>query len=151
MDKKIKVKHNPCGHEFKIRARFIQEKYLPCAACKTNSNEKLIAEFLKDKNIDFKTQYTFNELRGKKKQFLRFDFAVFKNNKIKFLLEYDGIQHFKAIDFFGGQEALEENKTRDKKKNYFCKTNNIKLIRIPYFEKDLTNFLNKLIRVEGLI
>lgn len=44
------------------------------------------------------------------------------------------MQHFKAIDYFGGNEALNDTKYRDNVKNNYCKQNNIKLIRIPYWD-----------------
>ena len=49
-------------------------------------------------------------------------------------VEYDGTQHFKSVDFFGGEESLKYTKINDKIKNNFCKKSNIKLIRINYKE-----------------
>ena len=55
------------------------------------------------------------------------------------LIEYDGQQHFKPIDFAGKGEEwaiknMLETQRRDNIKTQYCKDNNIKLIRIPYFE-----------------
>ena len=38
-------------------------------------------------------------------------------------VEYQGDQHFKPIDFFGGQEAFEENVKRDQRKKQLCEEN----------------------------
>lgn len=43
-------------------------------------------------------------------------------------VEYQGAQHYEAIDFFGGQEALEKTIERDKAKRKKCKENNCQLI-----------------------
>lgn len=43
-------------------------------------------------------------------------------------IEYQGKQHFEAIDFFGGEEALEQNKLRDKTKRERCQRMGVKLI-----------------------
>ena len=52
--------------------------------------------------------------------------------KLNLAIEYDGIQHYTPIEFFGGEKALMEQKDRDKQKDKYCKNHNIKLIRIPY-------------------
>ena len=39
------------------------------------------------------------------------------------------------VSTFGGVEAFERQKKRDKIKNQYCKKNGIKLIRIPYTMK----------------
>ncbi|WP_159023138.1 hypothetical protein [Formosa sp. L2A11] len=43
-------------------------------------------------------------------------------------VEYQGKQHYQAVDFFGGQEALEKTIERDKRKMEKCKVNNCTLI-----------------------
>ena len=53
-----------------------------------------------------------------------------------FVIEYDGKQHFKPVDIFGGQDGFEETQLHDQIKTQYCKDNNIELIRIPYWEKD---------------
>lgn len=45
-------------------------------------------------------------------------------------IEYQGIQHYKAIDFFGGQEGFEKTIERDKRKRLLCKENNCNLILV---------------------
>jgi len=52
------------------------------------------------------------------------------------LIEYDGIQHFKPIKYFGGEEKFKFQQKTDFIKNEYCKNNNIKLLRIPYWEFD---------------
>ena len=75
-----------------------------------------------------------------------FDFYLTKHN---ICVEYDGIQHFESVEYFGGEQVFNETKIRDEIKNEYCKNNNIHLIRISYkdniIEKlnyELTNFLN---------
>ena len=52
-------------------------------------------------------------------------------------IEYDGIQHFKPIKAWGGEEGLKKNIERDKIKEEKCKENNVTLIRFTYKENDL--------------
>jgi hypothetical protein len=49
-------------------------------------------------------------------------------------IEYDGIQHFESVDYFGGELGFINTQMRDNIKNEYCKNNNIKLIRIPYWD-----------------
>ena len=60
---------------------------------------------------------------------LRFDFYLPEYNTC---IEFDGLQHFKPIERFGGVEYFEDIKKKDKIKNEFCFDNKIELIRISY-------------------
>jgi very-short-patch-repair endonuclease len=71
-------------------------------------------------------QYSFKEISK-----LKFDFYI---ESLNLCIEYDGIQHFEAIEHFGGEEALLKTKERDEIKNNYCFNNNINLLRIPYWE-----------------
>ena len=47
-------------------------------------------------------------------------------------IEYQGIQHYRPIDFFGGEEALAQRQELDRQKRQLCKENHIRLIEWPY-------------------
>jgi len=51
-------------------------------------------------------------------------------------VEFQGIQHFKAFDYLGGERALRQTQRRDKKKAALCETNGIKLVTINEDEED---------------
>lgn len=59
--------------------------------------------------------------------------------KLKLAIEYDGIQHFKPIEAWGGEEGLKKNIERDKMKEEKCLENNVNLVRFTYKESDLLN------------
>ena len=67
---------------------------------------------------------------------LRFDFAIFDNNKLILLIEYDGEQHFKWLKGWQTKEEFEKLQYHDQLKNTYCKNNNIPLLRIPYYDFD---------------
>lgn len=48
---------------------------------------------------------------------LRFDFVIFNLNKLYYIIEFDGEQHYKSIDYFGGDKHLKETQERDIIKN----------------------------------
>ena len=115
-----------------------------CPICKETKGEKIVRNYLIENNIIFESQKNFKDCIYKK--YLFFDFYLPDYN---ICIEYDGEQHFKSVDYFGGEKVFEENKIRDKIKNEYCNNNNIRLIRISYDEKitdklnyKLANFLN---------
>ncbi|QQO92524.1 homing endonuclease [Staphylococcus phage Machias] len=130
---KIKVKHKQCGNEYSVLIRHIIYDKNKCSKCQdfvNSRDEKEINKFLIEMGVDFERQYKFEDDKVKN---LRFDFAVFKNNEIK-LIEFDGEFHFK--EKFGGPKAFEKVVYNDYLKNKFCFDNNIKLLRIPYWESN---------------
>jgi hypothetical protein len=100
-----------------------------CSRCKESKGENKIRIFLKRNNIIFEQEKTFDNCFHKSK--LIFDFYIPENN---LCIEFDGIQHFKPMSFFGGKEGYEDTIKRDGIKNKFCLENNIDLIRISYKE-----------------
>lgn len=51
---------------------------------------------------------------------------------LKTAVEYQGIQHYLAIDFFGGEEALAKRQELDQLKKEKCLENQVRLIEWPY-------------------
>jgi hypothetical protein len=110
---------------------------LSCGCLRSSFGEKIIENLLKENNIVYQKEYSFSNLVSENNIPLRFDFAIFNNNKIQILIEYDGEQHYldKANNFWKN-DNLSQRKNRDELKNIYCKTHNIKLVRIPYWEKN---------------
>lgn len=70
---------------------------------------------------------------------LRFDFYIPKLNTV---IEFDGLQHYEAVEHFGGEDVFREQKIKDKIKNDYCRLNNINMLRIAY---------NKLNEIEDIL
>lgn len=146
---KIRCKHNKCGHIWCISpGKFLIGNR--CPQCAESKGEQTIREYLKDNNVKFLPEYTFGDLTGVGGGLLRFDFAVFCNNDdLEFLIEYDGEFHYQDIYEDGNYEVLQ---IHDKRKNQYCKNNNIPLLRIPYWEFDkIEQILDKWLIKYGLI
>jgi len=47
-------------------------------------------------------------------------------------IEYQGVQHFIPVDFFGGEEALALRRELDQQKKELCEANGVRLIEWPY-------------------
>ena len=108
--------------------------------------EKIISAVLDSNDIQHTFQYTFSNCRDNKP--LMFDIAFYKNSLLTGLIEFQGVQHYKSIERFGGEEALKNNKKRDKIKFDYCKVNNIPLLVIPY-NQDLKTLLKNFIEPLG--
>lgn len=132
---------NNCGNEnFETRGNNLQSGGTTSCGCVSSRGEKYISQILQQNNINFATQYSFNDLKSENNYKLRFDFAVFENNQLSYLIEFDGRQHYDGPDAKWSQAwSLEQQQERDELKNNYCKQNNIKLKRIPYFKiKDIS-------------
>lgn len=122
-----------CGNQhFVVKGDYLRNGDTKSCGCLISNNESKIAQLLIENNITFKQQYTFSELTstGRSCDKLPFDFAIFENNKLSYLIEYDGEQHFSKRHAWN-EEAFKKTQTNDMLKNNFCFSHNIPLIRIP--------------------
>jgi very-short-patch-repair endonuclease len=97
-----------------------------CPICRESRGEKGIRAFLIRNKINFNTQYKFENCRYVRR--LIFDFYLPYHN---ICIEYDGEHHY-GIGIYS--ENFNSIKVRDNIKTNFCDKNNIKLIRIPYWD-----------------
>lgn len=109
--------------------------------------ERVIAGFLKAAKIDFQSEWSDATLRGEnQKKPLYFDFAIFDNTRnVVLLIEYQGMQHFKEIEMFGGAKSYKRLKMHDQRKKDYAQINHIPLLEIPYSIsslEDIVSFLN---------
>ncbi len=93
-----------------------------CESCNLSHLEKEIEDILKKENVNFIKQQKFNWL--KYKRLLKLDFYLPDYN---IAIECQGIQHFKAINYFGGIKNLKYIKNNDKIKKELCEQNGVKL------------------------
>lgn len=118
-----------------------------CRECSSDKSkgEKFIKEYLDVHNITHSREYTFDNLITDLGRKPRFDFAIFDtNNRLKLLIEYNGAQHYKSVERFGGEEFFKRRQELDVLKINYCNQNNIPLLVIPYTEfKNLDRILNE--------
>ena len=118
-----------CGNEVKVTTTDLLSGNTQSCGCLKSKGQEEISKLLTQHNISFVTEKIFDNFqyettKGKP----RFDFYI--DNK--YIIEFDGIQHFENNSFF--PLSLKEQKERDQVKNSWCKENNIPLIRIPYWQ-----------------
>jgi len=142
--KKVEVRHNACNHIFSTTPNnFLKGNR--CPNCFVSKGELAIENALKDKNVLFTREVTFDDL--KIEGLLRYDFGLYdKDKNLKLLIEYDGRQHFEPIEAWGGESEFVKTLERDKIKTNYAMNNNIPLKRIPYWEyRNIEKIVNSLL------
>lgn len=124
-----------CGNETIVAGITLRVGEVKSCGCLRSKGEMLINSILKEHNIHFQREYSFNDLYVNSKK-AKFDFAILNdNNELLLLIEYQGIQHFNNSDF--GRIQRENS---DPKKREYCQKHNIKLVEIPYIDYDKINW-----------
>ena len=91
-----------------------------------SKGERKIRTWFLNNNIKFEPQYSFDDLKK-----YSFDYYL---PDLNFCVEYDGEYHYNSYKRIGGNDKLLKIKKRDHIKDSFCYENNIKLLRIPYWD-----------------
>lgn len=113
----------------KVRTSDLTSGKTTSCGCIKSVGEEKIALLLSQAGIIFEKEKTFDNCRfPDTNKLARFDFYV--DNK--YLIEYDGIQHFEPSFDYLNKNNFKNTKKRDEYKNNWCKENNIPLIRIKY-------------------
>lgn len=136
-----------CGEIFSRKFNSFKDSkqyYCNKCSCKISIGERIIMEFLRDNNIAYNFQHKFLTCKNQKK--LSFDFYLPNYNMC---IEFDGRQHFEVVNAFGGEKELEKCKLRDSIKDKYCKEQQIKLLRIPYWDiKNINEILQKNLNIQ---
>ena len=107
--------------------------------CNRPNGEQKISQYLSKKNIEFIPQMKFDGLVGESKK-LSYDFYVPLFN---LLIEYQGEQHERPIEHFGGEEQFIKQQKYDSLKEQYAKENGYNILYIWYYDYDnVENILN---------
>lgn len=95
-------------------------KGVGCPKCNKSKLEEEISLFLERNDFDFEEQKKFDWLKN-----YELDFYIEKYNVA---IECQGIQHFKPVEMFGGEEQFIKQKQWDTEKKQLCEENGVKLL-----------------------
>lgn len=108
-----------------------------CPDCNIKSKgEENIKQYLKTHNIPYTSPFVPNTCKDKNP--LHFDFKI--NN---ILIEFQGLQHYKPIDHFGGIKQFKTQLRHDEIKRTWAKANNYTEIEIKYND-NINNILDSI-------
>ena len=135
-----------CGNIINVYGKDLTSNNVQSCGCIQSSYEMKIYDILKKLKINFKKEQSFPDLISQKKRRLRYDFSIIKNNKIIGLIEFQGDQHFKPIEHFGGEQEFKKRQLHDKMKYEYAIKNNLPLLYLTKddnLEMKIKQFLNE--------
>lgn len=126
-----------CGHTTVVSRCSLLRGAIKTCGCLRSIGENNIKNILDSKSIRYKQQKSFTDLISKFGGYPLYDFAILdSNNNVIRLIEFDGNQHNKPYEYFGGEEKFLKVQENDTLKNQYALSHNIPLVRIPYSKRD---------------
>lgn len=112
-----------------------------CPYCNIVKGEVKILNYLLQQNIEYEKPKSYDGLYGIGGGKLSYDFYLPKFN---LLIEYQGTQHEKPVEHFGGEEQFLKQQEHDKRKREYALNNNIQLLEIWYYDfSNIEDILNE--------
>lgn len=122
-----------CGTEKSISRNDLKSGISVSCGCKSaTSMEQIVRDYLDERGIKYEAQKKFDNLLGVGGNNLSYDFAIYKNNQLIYLIECQGEQHYRPVGYFGGQKKFEIQQKHDALKKEYAKNNNMQLVEIKY-------------------
>lgn len=115
-----------CGNYCIVQHQYLTYGDTVSCGCIHSKGEWQIQQILDSLNINYQREFTFDDLIDKCR--LRFDFALFKNNDLYCLIEYQGEQHWNPNNGYYNEDII----AHDKMKQIYCEQHHIPLFIIPY-------------------
>lgn len=139
-----------CGNSnFVARSILISGQSRSCGCLNEYKMESFVKSFLDINGLNYESQVIFDDLFGSGNQHLSYDFKVIFGDRI-YLIECQGEQHYKPVEFFGGVERFKRQQKHDVIKRDYAKNNDLILIEIDYkmSERTITNLLSDVFNIK---
>lgn len=134
-----------CGNKTTVRGNSLRFGEIKSCGCIRSYKEQEIASILNTLDyINYKQEYAFKDLIDKSQ--LRFDFAIFYQNNLVGLIEYQGRQHFSSPEKFNHYGLLQ---IHDEMKQNYCKEHQIPLLCLngqSQLDIEINNWLNEILK-----
>ena len=122
--------------EYGYRAHNGYWSAVSCECHKISSFQWIVNDILIKNRINYRVEVTVDGVYGIDNETpLRYDFAVYKQEKIVAFIECQGEQHYKPVTEFGGERRFAIQQRNDEEKRKYAKEHEIKLIEISYKNK----------------
>jgi hypothetical protein len=123
-----------CDNNWSTKPNYILHMNCGCPFCSASKGEKLIAKLLESIGIYFETEKPIN-INNKT---YYYDFYI---PDINLAIEFNGIQHYEPVEFFGGESQFLIIKENDKIKTEWSNNNKIILLHIPYYDIEICDLI----------
>ena len=131
-----------CGGETIVDTNNLRKGITNSCGCIKSKGEMIINNWLQEHNIDFRSQYSFDDciLSTGRRPF--FDFVLFKDDKPYLIIEYNGRQHYEVTGGWNTEEEFAKTQRRDREKLQWCEDNHYSVLIIKY-DEDIEKILEE--------
>jgi len=134
--RKISIKCS-CGKVWRDKPYNVVAKKKWCPICSSSKGENGIMLALDKLKIQYTREYIHPEMYKLHKRKCRYDFYFVINNQ-KYIIEFDGKQHFELCTYFGDTPyKFKKRQYTDKFKTKYALDHEIKVIRIDYTQESI--------------
>lgn len=138
-----------CGNHINVTAKSLKQNHRISCGCNNRSQGEIyVKQYLNKLDILFESEYKFPDLKDNKP--LRFDFAIFNNEKVIACIEIQGSQHYNSNDGYYKPIMIKHDEMKIK----YCNMNNIPLLLLDYskgyvgtnfndWDNEILNFLKE--------
>lgn len=121
-----------CGTVKAVSQCLLKAGYTRSCGCSVDWQlESDVRTYLEEYNIEFQSQKMFDGLVGLGGLPLRYDFYVIYHD-VEVLIECQGEQHYRPVEYFGGEDAFFRRTMHDSLKKEYARDHDIKFVEIPY-------------------
>lgn len=131
-----------CGNEIDVQVQYLLYGDTKSCGCIRSAGEFEITQYLLKNNISFKREFSFEDLKLKLP--IRFDFAIFHEEELIGLIEFNGEQHYNKRGIMYSDNIV----STDKMKLEYCQEKKIPFYIIKYND-DLDSKLKKCPILQG--
>lgn len=135
-----------CGTERDIRAGTLKSgQSLSCGCYKyerlselshqgfgISKAEQVVNKYLTDTCEYFETQKIYPDLKSKSGYPLFYDFLAYKDGEPYILIECQGVQHYRPVEYFGGEKQFAVQQANDNLKRKYAARLKLPLVEVPY-------------------
>lgn len=118
-----------CGNICYVQHVYLTSGDTKSCGCIRSHGEAEIEVLLKEHNIDYIREQIFDDLIDVLP--LRFDYGIYKNNKLLCLIEFQGEQHWQSSNGYYNEKLI----IHDKLKQEYCNKNKIPLYFLYYKQR----------------
>lgn len=131
-----------CGSTKVVRGHDLVRGSVSSCGCLISKGEMLVRQELNKYDVEYRTQWWFDDLRLESGRPTRFDFALVRGDDLLGLIEYHGVQHYKEQPYGFGEQQRESS---DLLKSAYCYQHHIRLWVIAY-DQDISLKVQNIMR-----